>query len=206
MTIALTSEGWNRDAGLVALLLHGYGADERDLAGIGDLLSGGLPWASLRAPLTIQPGAHAWFEITTPGNPAPRPLALATEAIWEWVDTEVSATTGILPIGFSQGGLMATQLLRTRPDRIPAAVVLAGFVQAAEQPGDAAIAATRPPVFWGRGSADQVIAPAAVARTSSWLPGHCDLTERVYPGLGHGINAQEAADVTDFLTRVTSGG
>ena len=33
-------------------------------------------------------------------------------------------------VGFSQGGLMATQLLRTRPGRVAATVVLSGFVQA----------------------------------------------------------------------------
>ena len=53
-------------------------------------------------------------------------------------------------VGFSQGGLMATQLLRTRPGRVAATVVLSGFVQAAPQPADEQLAAERPAVFWGR--------------------------------------------------------
>jgi phospholipase/carboxylesterase len=184
----------------VALLLHGYGSNERDLAGLVPMLGLQLPWASLRAPLPAGPGT-AWFEITTPGSPDAAPVEAATAAIWAWVDEHLDATTRVVPIGFSQGGLMATQLLRTRPERVLAPVVLGGFVLGARQPADAELAASRPAVFWGRGADDRVIAPHAIVRTSEWLPAHSTLTERVYPGLAHGIDARELADVREFLTR-----
>jgi phospholipase/carboxylesterase len=184
----------------VALLLHGYGSNERDLAGLVPMLGLQLPWASLRAPLPAGPGT-AWFEITTPGSPDAEPVEAATAAIWTWVDEHLDATTRVVPIGFSQGGLMATQLLRTRPERVLAPVVLGGFVLGAPQPADAELAASRPAVFWGRGADDRVIAPHAIVRTSEWLPAHSTLTERVYPGLAHGIDARELADVREFLTR-----
>lgn len=182
----------------VALLLHGFGSNERDLAGLMPALDLGLPWASLRAPLPAGPGS-AWFQITTPGSPDAAPVEAATAAIWAWVDEHLPASTRVMPIGFSQGGLMATQLLRTRPERVVAPVVLGGFVLGAPQPADAELAATRPPVFWGRGAEDQVIAAHAIARTSDWLPRHSTLTERVYPGLAHAISPEELADVRDFL-------
>jgi phospholipase/carboxylesterase len=184
----------------VALLLHGYGSNERDLAGLVPMLELQLSWASLRAPLPVGPGT-AWFEITTPGSPDAAPVEAATAAIWAWVDEHLDATTRVVPIGFSQGGLMATQLLRTRPERVLAPVVLGGFVLGAPQPADAELAASRPAVFWGRGAEDRVIAPHAIVRTSEWLPAHSTLTERVYPGLAHGIDARELADVRDFLTQ-----
>jgi phospholipase/carboxylesterase len=184
----------------IALLLHGYGSNERDLAGLVPMLGLQLPWASLRAPLPAGPGT-AWFEITTPGSPDAEPVEAATAAIWAWVDEHLDATTRVVPIGFSQGGLMATQLLRTRPERVLAPVVLGGFVLGAPQPADAELAASRPAVFWGRGADDRVIAPHAIVRTSEWLPAHSTLTERVYPGLAHGIDARELADVREFLTR-----
>jgi phospholipase/carboxylesterase len=184
----------------VALLLHGYGSNERDLAGLVPMLGLQLPWASLRAPLPAGPGT-AWFEITTPGSPDAEPVEAATAAIWAWVDEHLDATTRVVPIGFSQGGLMATQLLRTRPERVLAPVVLGGFVLGAPQPADAELAASRPAVFWGRGADDRVITPHAIVRTSEWLPAHSTLTERVYPGLAHGIDARELADVREFLTR-----
>jgi phospholipase/carboxylesterase len=191
-------------AGPTILLLHGFGSDERDLAGLGGLASDGLPWASLRAPLALARGGYAWFPVVTPGSPEPAPVATATEAIWEWVDEHLGADASVIPLGFSQGGLMATQLLRTRPHRVRATVVLGGFVQGAPQPGDEELTQIRPAVFWGRGADDHVIADHAVARTSLWLPAHSTLVEKVYPGLGHGIHADELADVRAFVASLDS--
>jgi phospholipase/carboxylesterase len=192
------SPGWTAGAPLVALFLHGYGADEHDLPGLAPALGLDMPWASLRAPLEFGSGA-AWFAVTAPGSPDPQVVEAATDTIWAWVDANLDTDTKVLPIGFSQGGLMATQLLRTRPERVLAPVILAGFVLGAPQPADGLLADVRPPVFWGRGAEDTVIAAPAVTRTESWLPRHSSLTRGVYPGLGHGINAPEVAEVRDFL-------
>jgi len=186
-------------APVVAVLLHGYGSHEHDLTGLVGPLAVEVPWASLRAPLEMGHGGAAWFEITTPGNPDPEPIAEATDAVWAWIDEHVSPDARILPIGFSQGGFMASQLLRTRPERVVAPVILAGFVLSAPQPGDETLAGTRPAVFWGRGLEDRVIAEPAVARTASWLPLHTSVTERTYPGLAHGISQAELDDVRSFL-------
>jgi len=196
-----------RDAGAtpVVLLLHGYGSHEQDLAGLAPHLPAGLPWASLRAPLELPHGGSAWFAITTPGSPDPAPVAAATDAVWAWVDSELGPDARVAPVGFSQGGLMASQLLRTRPDRVAATVVLGGFVAGGTQPGDGGLAATRPPVFWGRGELDTVIAAHAIERTAAWLPAHSSLTARAYPGLAHGIDAAELADVHAFLTEHVRG-
>ncbi|WES63818.1 dienelactone hydrolase family protein [Microbacter sp. GSS18] len=191
---AVSSGTAEAGAPAVALLLHGYGSHERDLVGLGPHF--GLPFASLRAPLEMPGGGAAWFAITTPGNPDPELVAAATEAIWRWVEDNLPADAPLVPIGFSQGGLMATQLLRTRPERIAATVVLAGFVQAAPQPADEDLRRTRPAVFWGRGDADGVIHPAAVSRTESWLAEHATADVRLYPGLAHGISAAELADAS----------
>jgi phospholipase/carboxylesterase len=182
----------------VVLFLHGFGADEQDLPGLAPTLGPDLPWASLRAPLDVGSGA-AWFAVTTPGSPDPQVVESATDTIWGWVDANLDPGTRVVPIGFSQGGLMATQLLRTRPERVLSPVILAGFVLGAPQPADGILADDRPPVFWGRGAEDRVIAAPAVARTESWLPLHASLTARLYPGLSHGISAAEVADVRDFL-------
>ncbi|GAA1001690.1 alpha/beta hydrolase [Subtercola frigoramans] len=186
----------------VMLLLHGYGSNEHDLAGLGPALGLSLPWASLRAPLELGNGGAAWFAIQTPGDPEPLPLAEATDAIWLWIDDNLGTEATVVPVGFSQGGLMVSQLLRTRPERVVAPVVLGGFVQRTAQPGDAVLAETLPPLFWGRGAEDRVIGAAAIARTSDFLPRHTSLSERVYPGLAHGIHAQELADVRSFITSV----
>jgi phospholipase/carboxylesterase len=186
-------------ASVVAVFLHGFGSNERDLVGLASALPEGTPWVSLRAPIAVGPGGYAWFPIAEPGNPDPATVATATDAIWSWADAALPAGIRIAPIGFSQGGLMASQLLRTAPDRVIAPVILGGFVQAGEQSGDARLAQTRPAVFSGRGQEDHVIASAAVTRTDEWLPVHTTPTARLYSGLAHGIDARELADVRDFL-------
>ncbi|RUR00979.1 alpha/beta hydrolase [Labedella endophytica] len=188
----------------VVLFLHGYGSHEHDLACLAQPLAIEGRWASLRAPLDMPGGGAAWVPITTPGRPDPDAVAEATAAVWAWVDENVDDGSVIVPIGFSQGGLMASQLLRTRPDRAAATVILGGFVLAVPQPADESLATARPSVFWGRGAEDRVITEHAIAPTSEWLPGHSSLTERVYPGLAHGIHAKELADVRAFLDAHTT--
>jgi phospholipase/carboxylesterase len=190
----------------VALLLHGFGSSEHDLGGLAGAIGFTMPWASLRAPVAMGNGGAAWFEIITPGNPNAAPVAEATDAIWEWVDDNIDATVPIVPIGFSQGGLMASQLLRTRPERVAATVVLGGFVLGHPQPGDEALSLARPPVFWGRGANDRVIADSAISRTAAFLGAHSSLVERVYPGLAHGISGAELDDVRTFISTTVGPG
>jgi len=182
-------------SGAVLVFLHGFGSNENDLGSLAQPLGLDLPWASLRAPLELGNGGAAWFQITTPGVPDAVPVEAATEAIWAWIDANVDASTKIIPVGFSQGGLMASQLLRTRPERVLATTILGGFVLGGAQPADAHLAQQRPAVFWGRGTEDRVIAPVAIERTAGFLPEHSTLTARTYTGLAHSINLDELNDV-----------
>lgn len=195
------SAQWSKapESGAVLLFLHGFGSNEHDLSNLAEPLNLGMPWASLRAPLELGHGGAAWFQIVTPGAPDSAPVERATEMIWAWVDENLGPEIRIIPIGFSQGGLMASQLLRSRPERVIATTILGGFVLGTAQPGDAFLAEQCPAVFWGRGQQDQVIAPVAIARTSEFLPQHSTLIERVYPGLAHGINAEELLDVRSHV-------
>ena len=122
------SAGWTPDAPVALVLFHGYGANEQDLAPLGPMLAPALPWAALRAPLEVAPGGYSWFPPIAPGDRDP---ARATGAAWQWIDAHLAPDATVAAVGFSQGGLMATQLLRTRPERVAATVVLSGFIQAA---------------------------------------------------------------------------
>jgi phospholipase/carboxylesterase len=191
------------DADPLVLLLHGYGSDEHDLPSLVPHLPDSLAFASVRAPLTLGPehgpGAFAWVPIAVPGRPDPTVVGASTDALLAWLDAHVAPERVVVPLGFSQGGLMATQLLRARPDRFAAALVLSGFVLDRTADADDVLAARRVPVFFGHGDADPVIAPDATQRASAWLASHTDLTERTYEGLAHGISADELADVRAFV-------
>lgn len=186
----------------VLLLLHGYGSNERDLPSLTPFLPADLPWASLRAPISMGYDGYAWFPLPVDGDwTRKEPIEAATTILWEWIDAQVGADAPLAVVGFSQGGLMATQLLRTRPERVADVAVLGGFVMDAPQPADAELAATLPPVFWGRGDADRVITPGHVEGARAFLEAHTTLTERVYNGLAHGVSSEELADVKAYLNR-----
>lgn len=192
------------------VMLHGYGADERDLAGLVPYLPGGIAVASLAAPLRAPfplPG-RAWFPLAVADGAvaelAPTAADASARALLDWLDAHTAAAPSVALLGFSQGGMVALQAMRLAPERFGAVVALSTGVPGGDVPGDTNLRVRRPAVFWGRGTLDTVIPAALVDHTSRWLPEHSTLTERVYPGLAHGISEQEVADIRAFLSEWTA--
>jgi phospholipase/carboxylesterase len=194
---------WNapageRDGRPLLVVMHGRGSDEQDLFALAPDLPPDYVVAALRAPLAEGSG-WSWWEPGAPGDPDSEQVDLAAAAVSTWLDALPFAPSTVGALGFSQGGAMATHLLRRDVARIRFAVNLAGFLISGEQEGDAALAVSRPPVFWGRGSVDPLFTAQVIERTAAWLPGHTDPEIHVYPDLGHSISRDELDDVTRFL-------
>lgn len=185
----------------VYLFLHGYGSNEDDLPGLLEYLPK-LSYVSPRAPLTLQAGSYAWAPITLPGNPVAAPVEAATDDLWNWIDENVQIGSLIIPFGFSQGGMMATQLLRTRPERVLATVVLSGFTLGYPQPADATLKEELPPLIYCYGLDDSVISQEAVQRTTDWVKSHTTATVKSYYRLGHSVDGRVMEDVAEFLSKV----
>ncbi|WP_067118800.1 alpha/beta hydrolase [Microbacterium sp. H83] len=185
------------------VLLHGYGADEHDLFGLVPYLPDGLAVASVAAPLAPpwpMPG-RSWYPIEGLDGRSAEAVTAAAEAFLRWLDDAAPDAPAIALLGFSQGAAVALRALRLAPDRIDAVVALSGYVAAGDLPHDGLLAERRPPVFWGRGTHDDVIPPALVAHTAQWLPAHSELSGRVYTGLTHSISEDELGDVRTFLAK-----
>ncbi|WP_083511304.1 alpha/beta fold hydrolase [Microbacterium sp. XT11] len=189
------------------VLLHGYGADEHDLYGLVPFLPDGVVVASIAAPLTPpwpMPG-RSWYPIDALDGRDPAHVTAAAEAVLRWLDAAASEFTHVALLGFSQGAAVSLQALRLAPERIGAVVALSGYAAPGDLPLDETMAELRPPVFWGRGTHDDVIPRSLVEHTADWLPAHSDLSGRVYTGLTHSISEQELGDVSTFLTRWLEG-
>lgn len=188
------------------LIMHGFGANERDLAPLVEFFPGPFAAACIRAPLPIPqfPGGFAWFPITeNPGVPEIQIADEAVAAVTDWLDEAVAGTQvgPIIPMGFSQGGAMVIHLLRHHPERFAAGVVMSGFTVPGEVAGDERLAAIRPPVFFGYDPADPVVPGAAFERTREFGQEYFALEDHTYQ-VAHGISQEELADVAAFLTRV----
>ncbi|PYI66757.1 phospholipase [Arthrobacter livingstonensis] len=201
--VVLWSRPESERAGTPLLVMfHGYGADEADLFGLAAQLPAEFTVASIRAPLQAGPG-RAWFPLRNDLSYTPDSVTEAAAEVEAWLDTVRGGHTSVTLFGFSQGMCMATTLLRHRPADYAAVVGLSGFVVEADGDpwfDDAATAAAKPEIFWGRDQADPVVPAAAVEYTNTWLRAHTKLTKVLYTGILHGINAQEMAHVGEFLT------
>ncbi|MCU1570060.1 MAG: Phospholipase [Naasia sp.] len=182
------------------ILLHGVGADEGDLFSFSPRLPLHPVIASLRAPSPYGAG-WSWYELGTPGEPNSDGVDAAARAVLRWLDELPVAPPSIGLLGFSQGAAVATQMLRHAPDRFAYLVHLSGYVTSGDLPGDAQLERRRPPVFWGRGTVDEVIPGIAIEHTEQWLPRHSSLESHIYEDLGHSVSNEELADVVAFLGR-----
>lgn len=190
-----------REGRPLLVVMHGRGSSEEDLFALAGELPPEYVIAALRAPIAEGPG-WSWWETVVSGHPDAERVDSAAAAVTEWLDALPFSPSRVGALGFSQGGAMSVHLLRRDPARIAFAVNVAGFLVEGEQQGDAALAVSRPPVFWGRGAADELFTPPIVERTEAWLPDHSDAEVRVYPGLGHSISRQELDDIVAFLRRM----
>ena len=183
------------------VIFHGYGADEADLFSLAAQLPSEFTVASVRAPLQAGPG-YAWFPLRNDLSYSVTAVTEAASAVELWLQEVRQNHSTVSLLGFSQGMCLATALLRHNPTDYAAVVGLSGFVVEAEGDpyfDDAAVATAKPEVFWGRDQADPVIPEAAIESTNAWMRAHVALTKVLYTGIGHGINAQEIAHVSEFL-------
>lgn len=196
-----------RDGLPLLVLLHGYGSDENDLFGLRPFLPDGIAVASVAAPLSPPwpaPG-RSWYPIEGLNGRHPDGVTEAAEALLRWLDTEAANAPKIALLGFSQGAAVSLQAMRLDAARFGAIVALSGYATPGELPDDEELRVSRPKVFWGRGTHDEVIPEPLIDHTSQWLPDHAELTGRVYPGLTHSVSEDELHDVRIFLEKWRDG-
>ena len=121
------------------VLLHGRGADERDLLPLIDILDPErrLLGATARGPLSLPPGGAHWYVVRQVGYPDPETFHSTFPTLSNWLD-ELLAEHGIPPErtvlgGFSQGSVMSYALgLGARRPRPAGILALSGFLPTVE--------------------------------------------------------------------------
>jgi phospholipase/carboxylesterase len=189
------------------VVLHGRGADERDLLPVAQHLPNEFATISFRAPDPLM-GGYTWYDLDMSAGglhqsqPEPegfrRSLDLASEATKAAVEAYDLDPDRVGLIGFSQGGIMTFSLLLESPGRY--AWISAHHCYLAASHADLApdgLAGT--PVFVGAGTADELIpAERAEAAADRLRELGCDVTFETYP-VGHGIGQDELADLVAFV-------
>jgi len=177
------------------VLLHGLGSHEGDLFQLSPYLPLDHVIASPRGAIASGAG-WSWFDVAAP---RPAPLNQSADDLAEWLATVRAEAASVAVLGFSQGGVLGLQALRRHPELIDSLVLLSAIADETVDPGDPELEVLRPPIFWGRGTADTVVPSDQVLATRDWLEEHSTLTERIYEDVGHWITDAELGDVHSFL-------
>ena len=115
------------------VLLHGVGANERQMASLAPAFDPRLVVVSARSPIALGPNAFGWFHVTFIPQ-GPTIVAEEAEAGWHllarFIDEAVAAYGAdpdrVYVGGFSQGAIMSLAALLTAPRKIAGAVAMSG--------------------------------------------------------------------------------
>lgn len=188
------------------IVMHGRGADERDLLPVADHLPDSLATISLRGPDSIGQG-YRWYEIDTSQgfhNSQPHPeeyrrsLDLVSESISEAVDAYDLDPDRLGLLGFSMGSMISMGLLLESPTRYDWIVGLHGYLP--ESHADISPdGIENKPVFLAAGSADQIIPPQRVENAADrFRELGADVEFSVYQ-TSHGVGSKELQDLVAFV-------
>ena len=183
------------------ILVHGRGASAEDILSLADHLP--VKDFALLAP---QAAGNSWYPysfLAPPAENQPR-LGAALELLAGVVDDIVAAGIGkkeIFFLGFSQGACLTLEFVARHATRYGGVAAFTGGligdrIYAENYKGD--FAAT--PFFIGTGDPDPHVPVDRVRATARLLRGMgAEVTEKIYPGRGHTIVADEIAQAARIV-------
>ncbi len=208
--LAVEPEGYDPESAYpIVVLMHGYGANMRDLADLSPAIHAeGYVYIFPNAPIPFQIGpdvyGYAW---TSPGEERKAEEAEQADDMMAGVLREVGEKYGadhgqMVLGGFSQGGMM------TYRGGLTATIPFAGLVALSARVSEPEILRTRLnshrelPIFVSHGTQDTMIPVQAGRESVQFLQelGY-DPEYHEYP-IGHGINEDVVEDLRKWLTRI----
>ncbi|MFC7044184.1 alpha/beta hydrolase [Halobacteriaceae archaeon GCM10025711] len=189
------------DAEAAVVLVHGRGATARSILDLADEFD-----RSGVAYLAPQAAGNTWYPnaFTAPvaSNEPGRTSGL--QAIADAVAEAEAAgvpTDRVLVLGFSQGACLASEFVARNPTRYGGLAALSGgLIGETVDPDDYDGDLERTPAFFGCSDDDPHIPEARVHESVAVFERlNADVTERLYPGLGHGVNRDEIARVAGMV-------
>lgn len=183
----------------LVVLLHGYGADGRDLLGLADPLGPHLPDTAFVAPNAPEhcvgnPMGFQWFPIPwidgSTEEEAEQGLLRAADDLNAYLDA-VMQEEGVTPdntilLGFSQGTMISLHVAPRRAESVAGVVGFSGRLLRPELVADELV--VKPEIMLIHGDADDVVPVASLPEAANALS-EAGLTvyAHISKGTGHGI-------------------
>jgi predicted esterase len=197
----LTAGTLLEEANVAMVLLHGRGASAKDILTLADELN-----ALGVAYLAPQAAGHQWYP-----NRFLAPVASnepwLTSALNVLLDLQSEINRVGIPseriawLGFSQGACLALEFAARHPQRYGGVFGLSGaLIENGDQVREYVGSLAKTPVFLGCSDVDFHIPLARVQRSTHLLQQlGAQVTQRIYPGMGHTVNQDELGFVQATL-------
>jgi predicted esterase len=193
-------------AAAAVILLHGRGSSADDIVHLGEAI--GVERAAYLAP---QAAGHTWyprpFLAPIPENEPALSSALAViESLLKYLGSAGMPIERTAIGGFSQGACLSTEFAARHARRYGGVIALSGgLIGPPGTPRDYSGSLDATPIFIGCSDIDPHIPLARVDETAAVFTGLGGLVvKRIYPGMGHAINADEIGYVRNLLATITS--
>lgn len=202
------------DDGPALVMLHGFGADASDLAGLAphlffdERLSLYFPEGPLEVPIGFAEMGRAWFPIPvsqlTDGFDFESVRPVGLDSIATKMDRYLSSLPHerIVIGGFSQGAMLMTHLFLKNPKRYAGLVVLSGTLcNKPEWQNFATKNPERPPIFQTHGQFDQILTFHQAQKLDSFVRAMGFPTEFYAFSGGHEIPQEAIRRLKIFLAK-----
>tara|TARA_B100001971_G_scaffold189167_1_gene191029 strand:- start:972 stop:1661 length:690 start_codon:yes stop_codon:yes gene_type:complete len=193
----------------LVILLHGFGANMQDLAGLAPVINAtGYVYACPNAPIAFDMGfgqaGYGWM--SPQGQNTPEEVETAEALLAEFFDEviqqfQVAPGQAIL-LGFSQGGGMTYRCGLTRAETFAGLVALSASLR---DPGDLETRLPQDrsqPIFIAHGRADPMVSANGAHRTLAFLKEKGYSPEFHEYDMGHEINGDVLSDLVPWMAKV----
>ena len=193
----------------LVVMLHGFGANMQDLAGLAPAINAtGYVYACPNAPIPFNLGpGHTGFGWMTPrGGGTPEETTNSESLLSDFFDTvfqqfNVSPGDALL-LGFSQGGGMTYRCGLGNADRFAGLVALSATLPDQDELASRLPAERTQPIFVAHGTQDQMVSVDTAHSAKSFLEGNGYSPDFHIYGMGHEISNDVLNDLIPWIAKV----
>ena len=187
------------------VLLHGAGADERDMISMWRDLPPEFVVVSPRAPFR-DGGGYEWYRKPSRAADIALSRKIIDLIVAKTIERFDADPSRVFLGGFSQGGVMTYEVVLHDPARFAGAAVLSGSMFPSALAGAPTTGLAHAPFFIGHGTADPRIPLGAATSARATLDKlGVPVAFHTYPGMGHATDAAETHDLSAWLAARSGG-
>ena len=193
----------------LVVMLHGFGANMQDLAGLAPAINDtGYVYACPNAPIPFElgPGQPGFGWMTPRGGGTPEETANSEQLLSDFFDT-VFEQFNVMPgqallLGFSQGGGMTYRCGLGRADKFAGLAALSATLPDSDELLARLPSERKQPIFIAQGRYDQMVSEDTAHSAKTFLENNGYSPDFYLYDMGHEISGEELGDLVPWMAAV----